>query len=169
MQEFLKYKDKIEKSLLKKAFGYRYNEVIEEYSVAEDGEKLIKRKVTTKDVPPDISAVKLLLEALDIDKAQNLEELTDEELKAEIKKAMDYIEKQHIGEKNGTVLSLISKKYNTFHCNFYEIRRNDSICPFNINISDTNPNKSLVCSNSSIFIVPAYCCEICFCNAYIRT
>ncbi len=102
MQEFLKYKDKIEKSLLKKAFGYRYNEVIEEYSIAEDGEKLTKRKVTTKDVPPDISAVKLLLETLEIDGSQNLEELTDEELKAEIKKAMNYIEKQHIGEKDGT-------------------------------------------------------------------
>ena len=101
MQEFSKYKDKIEKSLLKKAFGYRYNEVIEEYSVAEDGEKLTKRKVTTKDVPPDISAVKLLLDTLDMEKVENLEELSDEELKLEIKKAMDCIEK-HIGENDGT-------------------------------------------------------------------
>ena len=92
MQEFSKYKDKIEKSLLKKAFGYRYNEVIEEYSVAEDGEKLTKRKVTTKDVPPDISAVKLLLEELNVSQNIDFENLTDEELKKEIKEALNLLE-----------------------------------------------------------------------------
>ena len=102
MQEFSKYKDKIEKSLLKKAFGYRYNEVIEEFSVSEDGEKLTKRKVTTKDVPPDISAVKLLLDSLEINPTENLEEMTDEELKTEIKKVMNLIENQHLGEKDET-------------------------------------------------------------------
>ena len=101
MQQFLKYKDKIEKALLKKAFGYRYNEVIEEYTISEDGEKLTKRKVTTKDVPPDISAVKFLLDSLEITNVENFEELSDEELKAEIKKAMELLEKQHIGEDDG--------------------------------------------------------------------
>ena len=102
MDEFSKYKDKIEKSLLKKALGYRYNEVIEEFSVNEDGEKLTKRKVTTKDVPPDMTAVKLLLDSLDVSKDVNFEELSDDELKTEIKKAMELLEKQHIGDEDGT-------------------------------------------------------------------
>ena len=76
MDDYKKYIDKIEKSLLKKALGYQYKEVIEEYSIGEDGEKLSKKKITTKDVPPDISAVKLLLE----------------ELKNEIKKALKLLE-----------------------------------------------------------------------------
>ena len=102
MDEFFKYKNKIEKSLLKKALGYRYNEVIEEYLVNDDGEKLIKRKITTKDVPPDMNAVKLLLDSLDVSKEVNFEELSDDELKNEIKNVMELLEKQHLGDKDGT-------------------------------------------------------------------
>ena len=86
---FLKYRQKLEKSLIKKALGYRYKEVIMEYSIGEDGEKLSK----TNDVPPDISAVKLLLDSLNVASDVDLENLTDAELKAEIKKAMDMLEK----------------------------------------------------------------------------
>ena len=45
--------------LLKKAKGYSYKEVQEEYSVKEDGEiALTKRKVTEKYCPPDSGALK---------------------------------------------------------------------------------------------------------------
>lgn len=91
-----KYKQKIEKSLLKKAFGYNYKEVIEEYSIDEDGQKLTKKKVTTKNVPPDISAVKFLLEELNASSGLDYSQMTDEELKAEIKNAMNIIEKNYI-------------------------------------------------------------------------
>ena len=90
---FLKYRQKLEKSIIKKALGYRYKEVIMEYSIGEDGEKLSKKKVTTKYVPSDISAVKLLLDSLNVASDVDLENLTDAELKAEIKKAMDMLEK----------------------------------------------------------------------------
>lgn len=93
--EFTKYKGKIEKALLKKAFGYNYKEVIEEYSVDEDGQKLTKRKVTTKNVPPDISAVKFLLEELNQNSDIDYCDLTDDELKAEIKSAMDILQKNY--------------------------------------------------------------------------
>ena len=92
MDEYKKYIDKIEKSLLKKAIGYQYKEVIEEYSIGEDGEKLSKKKITTKDVPPDISAVKLLLEELNVSQNIDFENLTDEELKKEIKEALNLLE-----------------------------------------------------------------------------
>ncbi len=91
-KDFEKYKDKIEKSLIKKALGYQYKEVIEEYSIGEDGEKLSKKKVTTKDVPPDISAVKLLLEELNVSHNIDFDALSDEELKQEIKNALSLLE-----------------------------------------------------------------------------
>ena len=99
--KFDKFKDKIQKSLLKKALGYRYNEIIEEYSMDEGGEKLCKKKVTTKDVPPDISAVKLLLDSLSIEH-NDFEGMSDEELKQEIEIAVKIIENQIDGGCDGT-------------------------------------------------------------------
>ncbi len=53
----------IEKALAKKAMGYNLDEVVEEYTIDEGGkEKLIKKKVTKKYVPPDLSSAKVLLE-----------------------------------------------------------------------------------------------------------
>ena len=48
--------------LRKKAAGYTVNEQVTEY----DGEgNEVKQKVTVKDVPPDLSAIKMLLEMTD--------------------------------------------------------------------------------------------------------
>lgn len=69
--------DELKRAALKRAVGYTAEETVEEYAM-QDGELvLVKRRVTTKDVPPDISAVKMLLDADDTP------ELTDEELEAE--------------------------------------------------------------------------------------
>jgi len=69
--------EQIRKAILKVALGYSVEEVTEEYGV-EDGElKLVRRKETKKDIPPDLKAVKLLME--DVDYAC----LSDEELEAE--------------------------------------------------------------------------------------
>ena len=58
---------------------------MEEYTV-EDGElKLIKKKVTKRDIPPDMKAVKLLLEGES--------EVTDEELEAERRKLLEMLDK----------------------------------------------------------------------------
>lgn len=67
------------KGALKKcAVGFGTSEVVEEFSV-EDGElKLVKKKVTRRDVPPDIKAVKLLMEG-------DAGALTDEELEEEMR------------------------------------------------------------------------------------
>ena len=71
------------KSALKKcAIGFGTSETVEEFSV-EDGElRLVKKKVTRRDIPPDIKAVKLLMEDGDPDG------LTDEQLEAERQKLM---------------------------------------------------------------------------------
>ena len=55
-------KEKIKEALLKKALGYDCTETVEEY-VSEEGEiRLTKKKITKKNVPPDMSALKILLE-----------------------------------------------------------------------------------------------------------
>ena len=70
-------KQDLKEVLIKKALGYDVQEVIEEYSSDGDGEvKLSKKKVTTKYVPPDMTALKILLDENQKDTAQ----MTDEEL-----------------------------------------------------------------------------------------
>lgn len=70
------------KSLLKRAKGYRYNEVQEEYSVKEDGEiALTKRKVVKKYCPPDSTALKTYMDMCA--EKTDLSEYTDEQLKEE--------------------------------------------------------------------------------------
>ena len=53
----VKEKEDINRALMKKALGYTAEETVEEYSMKEDGEVLLsKKKVTKKNVPPDITA-----------------------------------------------------------------------------------------------------------------
>ncbi len=60
---------------MKCATGLSASETVEEFAV-ENGElKLVKKKVTKREIPPDIKAVKLLMDGGG--------ELTDEELEAE--------------------------------------------------------------------------------------
>lgn len=78
--------DKLLKSLLKKAIGYKVNEISEEYSIDENGdERLTKRKVTKKYIPPDLSSLKTYLELTKGE--EDYENMTDEEL-LQIKKEL---------------------------------------------------------------------------------
>ena len=71
----------MEKILTKKAKGYTVKEKTDEYVVVDGVLTLNKRKIVTKSVAPDISAVKALIE-LD-GAADKVEKLTDEQLQAE--------------------------------------------------------------------------------------
>lgn len=78
----------VKEAVLKVALGYSLKEVTEEYGV-EDGElKLVKRKETLKDVPPDLKAAKLLLEEDDYTA------FTDEELEAEKKRLLKKLKEE---------------------------------------------------------------------------
>lgn len=73
-------KQELIEALIKKALGYDATEVVEEYVGNDDGEvKLSKKKVTTKNVPPDMSALKILLD----DSQKEVGQMTDEELEKE--------------------------------------------------------------------------------------
>ena len=67
----------VKQALKRCAVGFETGEVVEEFTV-ENGElKLVKKKVTRRDIPPDIKAVKMLLDG------ENVCELSDEELERE--------------------------------------------------------------------------------------
>ncbi len=75
----LSFSEKLRETLVKKALGYDVTEVVEEYS-EEDGEiKLVKKKVTVKNVPPDVTALKILLDGGNDD----VSEYSDERLESE--------------------------------------------------------------------------------------
>lgn len=70
---------KLKKALMKKALGYDAEEIVEEYVGEDEGVKLLKRKVTKKNYPPDVSAIKLLMS----EESVPLEQMTDEQLEQE--------------------------------------------------------------------------------------
>ncbi len=85
---------KVKEAILKVALGYSLEEVTEEYGV-EDGElRLVKRRETKKDIPPDLKAVKLLLEEKDYTL------LSDEELEKERQRLLTQLKEDY--EKTGT-------------------------------------------------------------------
>ncbi len=82
-------KEDLESALIKKALGYDCTETIEEYAGDEQGEvRLLKKKVTIKNVPPDVSALKILLE----ERQKDIDQMTDEELDFEKQRLMKLIQ-----------------------------------------------------------------------------
>lgn len=79
----------LKKALIKCAVGFDTSEVVEEYAVDGDGLKLVKRKVTKRDVPPDIKAVKMLL-----DGEAGAKEMSDEELEERRKKLIEMLKEE---------------------------------------------------------------------------
>ena len=79
-------KEKLEKALIKKALGYDSVEVVEEYVTSEGEIKLNKKKVTTKNVPPDLTALKILL-----DGEKDIGEMTEEELENEKNRLLEIL------------------------------------------------------------------------------
>lgn len=71
--------EKLKKTLIKKATGFKVEEAVYEYGMQEDEVKLLKKKVSTKYYPPDLSAINMLL----TNKETDLKSLTDDELEEE--------------------------------------------------------------------------------------
>ena len=84
--------EQIVKALLKKAIGYTYDEVQEEYAVDENGDSvLVKKKIVKKYQPPDSIALKTYLE-LGLEKSY--EDMSDEELQAEKSRLLALLKEQ---------------------------------------------------------------------------
>lgn len=74
-------KQDVMSTLLKRAMGYTVEEIVEEYAGDERGGELIKRKVTTKPVPPDVTALKTYIELTRQD--DGYASMSDSELESE--------------------------------------------------------------------------------------
>lgn len=83
--------EKLEKSLFKKAIGYSVDEVVEEYVNEENEMRLVKKKVTKKHIPPDISAARALLEKCAENELTNLQNMSDADLEDLRKKVLEEI------------------------------------------------------------------------------
>lgn len=74
--------EELKKTLLKRAKGYKYNEVQEEYSVKEDGEmSLTRKKIVKKYCPPDTAAFKTYMDMCGDE--GDVSQYSDEQLKQE--------------------------------------------------------------------------------------
>ena len=81
--------DSLEQALKKCAVGFDTSETVEEFAVQDRELKQIKRKVTRRDIPPDIKAVKMLLDG------RRDDELSDEELAAEREKLIKMLKEDN--------------------------------------------------------------------------
>ena len=83
-------------ALVKRALGYDALETVEEFVSSDDGEvKLTKKKVTKKNVPPDLTALKMLLEEGEMAVA----EMTDEQLEEEMQNLLQLLDNLNKKEK----------------------------------------------------------------------
>ncbi len=95
-----KGKEALDEALLKVAVGYSVEEVTEEYAEVDGEMKLMKRKETKKDIPPDLKAVQILLADSDTD----FSKMSDEELEKERDRLLAELESKS-GRGNGSCQS----------------------------------------------------------------
>jgi len=92
-------KKETKQALMKSATGFISSDVVEEFSVDESGEmKLVKRKITKKEYPPNISALKTLAE-LSL-KEDDLEQMNDDELESEKTRMLKMLANMETGDEN---------------------------------------------------------------------
>lgn len=83
--------ENLRSALLKKALGYSVTETVEEYVGSDEGDiKLLKKKVTKKKVPPDVTALKMLLEENKVP----ITDYTDEQLEQERQRLLQELTKK---------------------------------------------------------------------------
>ena len=87
--------------LLKKAMGFKVKENVDEYASVGEEMKLVKRRITTKYVSPDLAAAKTLLELNGREEQNDLSYLSDEQLLRERTRLLLALESVSGEEKDG--------------------------------------------------------------------
>lgn len=86
----------LKSALIKKALGYDATEIVEEYVGDNEGQIVLsKKKITTKNVPPDISAIKILFET----QIQPIAQMSDQELQQEKERLIELLKKENLNKK----------------------------------------------------------------------
>lgn len=86
-------KKKLIEALWRKAVGYSVVESVDELALENGRLVLTKQKINTKEVPPDIAAVKLLME----EAGDELDSMTEEELEREKERLIGLLKVQNDG------------------------------------------------------------------------
>ena len=81
----------IEDALRRRAVGFETDEVVEEFAFQEGEAVLLRRKVTKKAVPPDVTAAKMLSE-----EETPVRALTDEQLRAEKERLLALLREEEV-------------------------------------------------------------------------
>ena len=89
-----KLNEKLNETILKKAMGYSVEESVLEYGMCDDELKLVKKKVSKKYYPPDLSAINLLITN---NKSDELQNLSDAELEEEKNKILNLLKELENG------------------------------------------------------------------------
>ena len=92
---------KILKAIEKKALGFSFDEIVEEYSQDENGNSVLcKRKITKKVNPPDLTALKFLLEEGEI---SDISKMTDKQLLEEKQRLLKLLKENEEKHEDGDV------------------------------------------------------------------
>ncbi len=92
--------EEIKRALLKKAIGFECDEVVEEYTTDENGNAVLsKRKITKKFNPPDISALRFLLEQESLTDDE-ISKMTDEQLLLEKQRLLQLLKEKEKEDEN---------------------------------------------------------------------
>ena len=102
-----KKEEKIGEALLKVALGYQLAEVTEEYAETDGTLKLVKRKKTKKDVPPDLKAVQMLLSG---ENGEGYADWTDEQLEAEKVRLLEKLSQETAQAVSKTVVKKVNAR-----------------------------------------------------------
>lgn len=90
-------------ALEKKALGFEFDEVVEEFSQDENGQPVLsKRKVTKKFNPPDITALKFLLEQNESSQ-YDFSQMTDKQLVEEKERLLKLLLKKENCDEDGNL------------------------------------------------------------------
>ena len=92
--------DEIKQALFKRAVGYESDEVIEEYTSDENGNPILsKRKITKKFTPPDIAALRFLLEQGQVSDDE-ISKMTDKQLLQEKERLLQLLKQKEKDDEN---------------------------------------------------------------------
>lgn len=93
--------EEIKQALLKRAIGFESDEIVEEYVTDENGNAVLsKRKITKKFNPPDVTALRFLLEQSNICD-DDISRMTDQELLKEKERLLQLLKEKEAKNENG--------------------------------------------------------------------
>lgn len=95
--------DEIREALCRRAVGFECDEIVEEYVTDENGNAVLsKRKITKKFNPPDVSALRFLLEQSNLCD-DDISKMTDEQLLKEKQRLLSLLKEKEEKNENGNL------------------------------------------------------------------